>query len=145
LACREITLRWREFVRQAVASLCGAVHADAIVSATALTAIAQKRILTLQTCLGSHGPGHALPSPPAATASLRLATAQRKEESTMKHPSHLLNPLAVATIVAVAALAACEERKSTEAQTPSASSGEYPTPSETAPPSSSDGKIDSKK
>jgi hypothetical protein len=63
----------------------------------------------------------------------------------MTHPTRLLNPLAVATIVALAALAACQERKATEAQTPSASSGEYPTPSEAAPSSSSDGKVDSKK
>ena len=55
----------------------------------------------------------------------------------MTHPNHLLNPLAVATIVAVAALAACQERKPTEAQTPSASSGEYPTPSDAAPSSTS--------
>jgi uncharacterized lipoprotein YajG len=63
----------------------------------------------------------------------------------MTHPKHRLKPLAVATLVAVAVLAACQERKPTEAQTPSASSGEYPTPSEAAPSSSSDGKVDSKK
>ncbi len=63
----------------------------------------------------------------------------------MTHPKHRLKPLAVAALVAVAALAACQERKPTEAQTPSASSGEYPTPSDAAPSSSSDGKVDSKK
>jgi len=56
----------------------------------------------------------------------------------MTHPIRLLNPLAVATIVAVTALAACQERKPPEAQTPAASSGEYPTPSGAAPASSSD-------
>jgi len=59
------------------------------------------------------------------------------KEITMTHPIRLLNPLAVATIVAVTALAACQERKPPEAQTPAASSGEYPTPSG-APASSSD-------
>jgi hypothetical protein len=75
----------------------------------------------------------------------RLAPAQRTEESTMRHPAFLLSPIAVVTIVAVTALAACQDRKATETQTPSASSGEYPTPSEAAPPSSSDGKVGSKK
>jgi hypothetical protein len=94
-------------------------------------------------------------SPPAAIALQRLATAQRTEESTMTHPKHRLKPLAAAMIVAVAALAACQERKPTEAPIPSASSGEYPTPSEAAPSSasgagtgaavSSDGKGDGKK
>jgi hypothetical protein len=63
----------------------------------------------------------------------------------MTHPKHRLNPLAVATLVAIAALAACQERKPTDAPTPSGSSGEYPTPSDAAPSSSSDGKVDSKK
>lgn len=73
----------------------------------------------------------------------------------MTHQKHRLQPLAVATIVAVAALTACQERKPTEAQVPSASSGEYPTPSEPTPSSTSgtgtsatasgDGKVDGKK
>jgi hypothetical protein len=63
----------------------------------------------------------------------------------MTHPKHRLNPLAVATLVAIAALAACQERKPTDAPTPSGSSGEYPTASDAAPSSSSDGKVDSKK
>jgi len=63
----------------------------------------------------------------------------------MTHSKHRLKPLAVATLVAVAVLAACQDRKPTEAQTPSASTGEYPTPSEAAPSSASDSKVDSKK
>jgi len=59
------------------------------------------------------------------------------KEITMTHPIRLLNPLAVATIVAVTALAAFQERKPPEAQTPAASSGEYPTPSGAAPSSTS--------
>lgn len=55
----------------------------------------------------------------------------------MSHPTCRLKPFAVATTVAVAALAACQERKPTEAQTPAASSGEYPVPSETVPSSTS--------
>jgi hypothetical protein len=107
------------------------------VFATALTAIAQTPMLALCASLGNRCRRHARPSPHVATASQRLAPAQRTEESTMKHSSHLLNPLAVATIVVVAALAACQERKPTEAQTPAASSGEYPAPSQASPGSSS--------
>jgi len=55
----------------------------------------------------------------------------------MTHQRHRLRPLAVATIVAVFTLAACQDRKPTEAQPPSASSGEYPTPSDASPTSSS--------
>jgi len=73
----------------------------------------------------------------------------------MTRQNHQLKPLAVATIVAVFTLAACQDRKPAEAQIPAASSGEYPTPSEAAPSStsgagtgpamSSDGKVDGKK
>ena len=71
----------------------------------------------------------------------------------MTNPNHRLKPLAVAMIVAVAALAACQDRKPTEAQTPAASSGEYPVPTNTAPTSTSapdaavpsDSKVDGKK
>jgi hypothetical protein len=73
----------------------------------------------------------------------------------MTHPKHRLRPLAVAMTVAVASLAACQERKPTEMNTPAASSGEYPTPAEAAPSStsgtgtgaaaSSDGSVDKNK
>ena len=55
----------------------------------------------------------------------------------MTHQRHLLRPLAVATIVAVFTLAACQDRRPAGAQAPSASSGEYPTPSDASPTSSS--------
>jgi hypothetical protein len=73
----------------------------------------------------------------------------------MTHPKHRLWPLAAAMTVAVAALAACQERGPTEMHTPAASSGEYPTPAEAAPSSTSgtgtgaatsrDGSVDNKK
>jgi hypothetical protein len=59
-------------------------------------------------------------------------------EISMKPLNHRLNLVAAATAVVFFALAACQERKPAEAQTPSASSGEYPTPSSAAPTSSSD-------
>jgi uncharacterized membrane protein len=81
--------------------------------------------------------------------------ALRTKEFTMTHQKRRLRPLAVATIVAVFTLAACQDRKPTEAQAPAASSGEYPTPSDAAPSStsgagsgstlSSDGRVDGKK
>ena len=55
----------------------------------------------------------------------------------MSHPKRRLNPLAVITLVAAAALAACQDRKPTETPVPSASGGEYPTPSEAPPASAS--------
>jgi hypothetical protein len=67
-----------------------------------------------------------------------LATANRTKEFTMTHQKHRLRSLAVATIVAVFTLAACQDRKPTDAQAPAASSGEYPTPSTASPTSSSD-------
>ena len=48
----------------------------------------------------------------------------------MTQPKRRVKPVALATIMALAVLAACQERKPTQAQTPSASSGEYPTPTE---------------
>lgn len=73
----------------------------------------------------------------------------------MTHQKHRLRPLAVATIAAAFTLAACQDRKPAEAQVPSASSGEYPTPSEPTPSSTSgagtsatasgDRKVDGKK
>jgi hypothetical protein len=73
----------------------------------------------------------------------------------MTYQKHRLRPLAAATIAAVFTLAACQDRKPGEAQVPSASSGEYPTPSDAAPSAtsgagtgstlSSDGKLDGKK
>ena len=56
----------------------------------------------------------------------------------MTQQQHRLKPLAVVTIVAVVMLAACQDPKPTETQAPPASSGEYPTPSNTASTSSSD-------
>ena len=55
----------------------------------------------------------------------------------MTQQQHRLKPLAVVTIVAVFMLAACQDRKPTETQAPSASSGEYPTSSDASPTSSS--------
>jgi uncharacterized lipoprotein YbaY len=63
----------------------------------------------------------------------------------MKHLERRLKPLAVAMVVAAAVLAACQERKPTDAPTPSASSGEYPTPSDASPSSTGDGKVEGKK
>ena len=59
-------------------------------------------------------------------------------EITMKPMKHRLNLVAAATAVAFFALAACQDRKPSQAPPPPASSGEYPTPSSVSPTSSSD-------
>ena len=54
----------------------------------------------------------------------------------MKYQLNLAAAAAAAT-AAIFALTACQDRKPTEAQQPPASSGEYPTPANTAPTSTS--------
>jgi hypothetical protein len=125
-------------VWQAADGLFARVHNDGFVFATALTAIAQTPMLALPAGRRCRARRPARQSPHAATAFGRLATAQRNEEFAMTHWKHRLMPLAVATIAAVAVLAACQDRKPTGAQTPSASGGEYPTPSDASSPPSGD-------
>jgi ferredoxin-NADP reductase len=113
--------------------------------ASAPTAITQTPMLATYASLRNCGRSHARLWLHGAAALRRVAAAQQNEEFSMTHPKHRLTPLAVATLVIIAVLAACQERKPAEVQVPSASSGEYPTPSEPAPSAPSDGKVDGKK